>query len=314
MKVLISTDQYPPDTRFEAPLPSGGADLTLRALLTDVLCPDDPDRRRAVLEDLDPRRNPDLPECHRVLSLICDQWRAGLCEPALLAGPELRPAQASDPALLHLNESKSDAGDGALELHVSARHEPVAWACRQGYAEGPEHVWEWLQAMALLYLADRGLTELPDPGALPENDPERALLDALRRRGALHWSGGDAGVGTPGREVIAANLAETERLIDDFDVYSDARWNRTRERAEFGSGRGADLRVPVMIEHGVDPLRSVFLLRLYDGSLDDACDWREAVSLPTLEALLLPVVDRVLPEPPPELLSAIIADAEDQRC
>lgn len=311
MLIAITADPYPADTRFTAPLPGGGADLNLREVLMDVLCPVDEEARRSVAAGLDRRRNPDLPECHAALCLICDQWRAGLCLPSLRSGAGGQtPASADDPVAAHLSAAE-DTAEATLELSIAVEYDPVGWACRQGYARDEEEVWDWLRAMALLYMVDRHETALPDPDGLEDDDPEQALLLGMRRRGALYWNEG-VNISTLGREVIAANLAETERLIDDFDRYSDARWHRAKERGEFGSGHGADLRVPVMVEHGVDPLRAVFLLRLYDGSLDSwAGDWRAATDRETIRDLLLPVVDRRLPEPPSALLAAIIADGDD---
>ena len=86
-----------------------------------------------------------------------------------------------------------------------------------------------------------------------------------------------------GREMIRALLAETESLIDSFDLFKDARWNEDTQEAEFDSGRGADLRVEAIIAEGLDPVRAVFLLRLYDGTLDPYADqWQRLVDRPCM--------------------------------
>lgn len=309
LSITITTNHYPPDTAFTISVDPSCLSGTVGELFLDHLCPDDWDARHAVADELDVKANPDLPECYRVLTTIADQWRAGLVCVEMFSGPELdEPVAPDDPVERHL----ADSGK-CLTLMVNTEHHPVEWAVQQGYADDAEIVWAWLQSMAALYLVDRHEVAVPHPDSLDADDPMLWLLQGMHRRGALLWTDeGAVQVGEVGRDVIAANLTETERLIDDFDRYSDVRWNRATEEAEFGTGRGADLRVPVMREYEADPLRSVFLLRLYDGSLDQwAGDWRTAISRDTLEALLDPVVNRDMPEPPLAILSAIIADGED---
>ena len=132
-----------------------------------------------------------------------------------------------------------------------------------------------------------------------------------RRRWLRPAPNGDhSEVAATGRKLIGALLEETETLIDGFDLFKDARWNEDERVAEFGSGRGADLRVEAIIAEGLDPVRSVFLLRLYDGSLDPFADrWQELVGDPAFfDSLLEPVVNRVVPAPPQEILTAIMED------
>ena len=66
------------------------------------------------------------------------------------------------------------------------------------------------------------------------------------------------------------------------------------ERVEFGTGRGIDLRVQVFLAEGLDPVRTVFLLRLYDGSMDEYLPvWRTETHDETFFDLILePAVNR----------------------
>ena len=63
---------------------------------------------------------------------------------------------------------------------------------------------------------------------------------------------------------------------------------------EFDTGRGEDLRVETFLAEGIDPVRAVFLLRLYDGSMDHRQgDWQDAIEDDAFfEGLLEPVVNR----------------------
>ena len=72
-----------------------------------------------------------------------------------------------------------------------------------------------------------------------------------------------------GRRFIGALLSETEACIDRFDVFKDVLWDSDTGSAEFDTGYGEDLRVQIFIAEGLDPARTVFLLRLYDGTLDE---------------------------------------------
>ena len=97
-----------------------------------------------------------------------------------------------------------------------------------------------------------------------------------------------------GRRFITGLLAETESLIDQYDHYKDTVVDLDREAAEFDTGRGVDLRVEAFLAEGLDPIRAVFLLRLYDGTFDHRLrDWQDAIQDEEFyEGILEPVVNR----------------------
>ncbi len=64
-------------------------------------------------------------------------------------------------------------------------------------------------------------------------------------------------------------LTETESYIDLYDHFKDTEFDLDLDTTEFDTGRGVDLRVQVFLAEGLEPIRTVFLLRLYDGTLDD---------------------------------------------
>ena len=63
---------------------------------------------------------------------------------------------------------------------------------------------------------------------------------------------------------------------------------------DFGKGGGADYRVQVYDAEGLDVVRTVFLIRLYDGTLDEHSDsWLQDIhELDFFNELLRPVLDR----------------------
>ncbi len=82
--------------------------------------------------------------------------------------------------------------------------------------------------------------------------------------------------------------------IDLYDHFKDTVFGEGVETVEFDTGQGADLRVPVFIAEGLDPIRTVFLLRMYDGTLDAfASTWQESINDESFfDSILEPVVNR----------------------
>ncbi len=88
-------------------------------------------------------------------------------------------------------------------------------------------------------------------------------------------------------------IAETESYIDYFDVFKAVRYDADAQTIDFDVPGGEDLRAQVFEEEGLDAIRVVFLLRLYDGTLDAYADcWRERIHTERLfNDILRPVLD-----------------------
>ena len=97
-----------------------------------------------------------------------------------------------------------------------------------------------------------------------------------------------------GRRFIGRLLAETESYIDLYDHFKDTDFEYDTQEVEFDSCRGVDLRVQVFMAEGLDPIKTVFLLRLYDGTLDSfASTWPSLIDDEDfLDGILEPVVNR----------------------
>ena len=317
INIAVRWNQFPPDTFLTTTIPDVRPDITLRELLLDHLFPPGLDERQAVAQGLNRRRNPDLPACYRALLNVADQWRAGLCN-VLIRNRHNMTVHPNSRVLIQdfqppSNPLPGQSRDPGVTFSLQADHRPVEWAVDQGYAPDRAAAWGWLQAMAIIYLVDRHGATLPRPGDLSDDDMLKPVIVRLAHKRCVVWDqDGRAQLGPTGRELVTSLLAETERLIAEFDIYQDVLWRPDTQTTEFGTGRGGDLRVAVMVAHELDPLRAVFLLRLYDGSLDTrAATWREAADPAVLEWLLAPVVDRQLPEPDPRILADIINDGLD---
>ena len=207
----------------------------------------------------------------------------------------------------------------ALELTLAPQYRPLDYAAAQGHAESREQLLAWLRECTLLYFLDKHEHPLPAP---PESVNAAILptaVAALCRQGLLNLSpeSGLYEITPQGRRFIGRLLTETESYIDRFDVFKDTLWDEDLAQADFDTGRGADLRPQLFIAEGLDPVRTVFLLRLYDGTLDEfSADWPALIEdADFFDRLLEPAVNCDLA--PEELLPAILAaghayaDAQD---
>ena len=104
-------------------------------------------------------------------------------------------------------------------------------------------------------------------------------------------------------------IAEAESYVDRYDLFSDVLPGAAPGSHRFGTGRGIDLRVHVYEAEGVDPLRAVFLLRIYDSSLEEAAGEtgsRAATDPDFFRDILAPVTDSE--DIDPHVLDAVIDD------
>ena len=168
----------------------------------------------------------------------------------------------------------------------------------------------WLRQCALLYFLDKHDCYLPSLEELAGSGVLHTVAQGLVADECLYYSEqrGRMEIGPEGRRFIGRLLAETEDCIDRYDLFRDVAWDEDTEAWDFDSGYGDDLRVEVYIAEGLDPVRAVFLLRLYDGSLDRfAAVWPDLLGDANFfNHALEPVVNRDL-----ALLGAIHAIIED---
>ena len=315
----------PPDAALQLVL-RGDYSRSTFAQLLDAVFPADASAQEAVEGTLEVQENPDLPDIYDLLLPIMEQHRRGLCRLNLAVGDE-RPAELFDSMEGYLkppsNFHQGMPGNLSLDLVLDPEYRALEYAEGQGYGEGPVELLGWLRSCTLLYFLDKHEYRLLPPveGDYPvEEDTLNLIVEELCLRQFLGHSG-DFGSGatnsdelgpleiTPtGRRFIGALLSETEACIDRFDVFKDVLWDPDTDSAEFDTGYGDDLRVQVFIAEGLDPVRTVFLLRLYDGTLDEfKLTWPELIGDPDFfDQILEPVVNRC--QAPEELLQAIIED------
>ncbi len=314
--LLVSLSGMPPDASLEIALPGDYARLSLGQLLDSVF-PEDEAGRLAVEEMLDVAENPDLPDIYDCFLPVFDQHRLGLCHFKLtaaggravelsdIAADLLQPAQAGSPT-----GSVDNPAHLGLELTIEPEYLPLDYAVSQGYAGSADELLAWLQSCTLLYFLDKHEYRLPPLTEMSESSPLQPIAQSLFDREFLASCGetGFPEITGQGRRFIGSLLSETESCIDRFDVFKDALWEEYAESAEFDTGCGDDLRVQVFIAEGLDPVRTVFLLRLYDGTLDEfASTWPELIGdIEFFNKILEPVVNRF--EVPEEVIQGVVED------
>ena len=269
--------------------------------LLDRVFPEDEDRQRDIVGHFDLRATPDLPEIYAVFLAVGKEWRDWRCALGLTStnGESLE----LDAPVSRLLAPGPD-GSPLLSLRLEQHYRALEYAVWHGLWESRAELLAWLRSLTALYYIDKHEVRLDATGVPPDAAPGLAsALDSLQSQGLI--ASQDAAdvqsdkpppwVITPeGRRFIAGLLTETESYIDLYDHFQDTAVDFDRELVEFGAGRGADLRVQTFLAEGLDPIRTVFLLRLYDGTLDARLrDWTEAIeSDDYYDAVLEPVVNR----------------------
>ena len=316
LALWVSLSGMPPDAVLEIVLPVDYARLSLGQLL-DAVFPEDDAEQLVVEGMLDVAENPDLPDIYDCFLPVIDQHRSGLCYLKLTAAGG-RAVELSDIAADLLQPDPAGSPTGSvdipahlgLELTIEPEYLPLDYAIAQGYADSEKELLAWLQSCTLLYFVDKHEYRLPPLAEISESSPLQSIAAGLCDRGFLA-AGPESGcpeITPEGRRFIGALLVETEGYIDRFDVFKDAVWDEDTGSAEFDTGYAEDLRVQVFIAEGLDPVRTVFLLRLYDGTLDEfASTWPELIGdSGFFNQILEPVVNRR--QAPDDLLQAIIED------
>lgn len=255
----------------------GLAGLSVGDLLVEVFL----EHEASPFAEAELRDNPDLPDFFQQFADLFERWREGVATLRLHrpGGEEIAPGAPVEDMLV----------EGRLNLVVRQTFEVLDWFAANG-GDRAELV-GWLRRSALLYAIDKhDLAVIDEPdGVLRPVSRELQAEDALEtdESGSFRITGS-------GRQHLGAVLTETEAYIDQYDIFCDVLFDLETRSVRFGTGNGEDLRVPVYESEGIDPIRAVFLLRLYDGSLDGhPADWTEkVVSEEVFDWMLSPVLDR----------------------
>ena len=302
--VKVSRSGMPEDAFLELALPAHVAGMSVGQLL-ELIFPDDAESASSLADAFDLAANPDLPEIYDHIRPVFRQLRHGLCSVNITTGAG-RPASPEDAVREHLNPPECGAAlpGYQLSLHLSPEYQPLEYAAAMGWDAGEPDLETWLQTCVSLYFVDKHEQSLISQAGESANDDLSTLTAAMCQQDLISLcpNSGKAGITRiteQGRTFIGNLLAETENYIDRYDLFQDVYWDEDTDTPEFDTGFGEDVRVALFIAEGLDPLRTVFLLRLYDGTLDEYADtWMEQVATEDFfDRVLEPLVDRsIVPE------------------
>ena len=286
-----------PDDALEVVLPAEYAALRVGELL-EVVFPEDEEGRSHLEEMFDLRENPDLPEIYGALLEVLSRWRLGEYRLKIsLADDTVVELSDSTVGLVRAPEPQSSGHSSypVLNLEMEREFLTLDHAVQEGYWKDNATLMGWLQSLTLLYFLDKHEFKLsPDPSA----ETDRRLLTRAEDlvKGQIILPSQETGcfrITENGRRFLGSQIAETECYIDRYDLFKDVAYVVEDSTVEYGSGRGEDLRVQIYINEGLDPVRTVFLLRLYDGSLDEfTATWQERMHDESFyNEILEPVMD-----------------------
>ena len=302
LEVRVSLNGMEPDDALTFALPAEFSGGTMTRLL-DHAFPLLDDGRRAMASTFDLRTNPDLPEIYEVFLAAFDDWRKGRCTLSFY-GADGRDLGLSGLVSQYLDisgvaiapESRSQTADPILTIQIEQRYCAVENAIQTGFWGSKEELLGWLRWSTMLYFLDKHRVEIPAP--LPSGSAPglKTAVSALLSKDLISESSDTHtfDITEDGRGFISRLLAETESYIDLYDHFKDTDFDNDPETIEFGAGRGVDLRVQVFVAEGLDPVRTVFLLRLYDGALDEFVgEWDFLIDQESFfDDILEPVVNR----------------------
>ena len=315
LELTLTLDGLPEDAYLEIALPCDVVNLTIAQLLERVF-PADAESQLLVEEAFSLAENPDLPEIYQHFLPVVEQHRRGLCR-LMVSNREVCRVPGEDVAVRHLLPQGSPFPSGGYQLSLALRPEysPLNYAVEQGYSSGEADLLTWLRTCAALYFLDKHEHTLPGLENLGNDQPIKSTVEELWRRELVKLSPhtGMAEITPTGRSFIGNLLSETENYIDQYDQFKDVVWDEDTESALFDSGHGLDLRVEAFILEELDPVRAVFLLRLYDGTLDGfVADWHTLISdSEFFNRVLEPVVNRDMVSP--DLLERIVEQGLSRR-
>ena len=277
---------------------------------------------------LDNDSNPDLIDIYFIFSDIWYEYHRGLCELSFSTewqNPLKLSNTISQAMCAYLKESNVGYKDADLQnlgsnrcpdyerdpflspsdnitliVQLDKQYLPLEYGVNVGFWESRDELLAWLRSLSVLYFLDKHQVKL-ETDYRTTNDPILSIILDLQQKGLISVSADSEAfmIADPGRCLIEGLIEETEAYIDQYDHFRDVYYRSLRGdlvvgSVEFESNRGVDLRVEIFLNHQLDPIRTVFLLLVYDGTLDTVVgDWRNTIAKESFfEKLLQPVVDR----------------------
>ncbi len=248
---------------------------------------------------MDVNENPDLPDMFNELVNIYNQWKLNKCSIRFLK-PNGKCINPTDLLSDHIQ---------SLKLHLIFEQKYEMFPASKTIDSNQITLLKWLQEITMLYAIDRSMDGISAGDELVLENPIVNLIS--RQLVILNNVTEKYEIGTKGRDYIIDLVSETEGYIDQYDIFHDVTFDYETRLIEFGSGEGEDFRVPVFQNEGLDPARTVFLLRIFDGTLNEYLDTCHKMIYSTsfYNEILRPVLDHpIIPE---DILDWVIENGLD---
>ncbi len=287
----------------------------------DNVFPGDQKRQSKFRSLIDVKENPDLPEMYTALLEIFSEWRSGKCSLYFFAnqGPEIKLTDRLDDHLSLMQSPEHGIEETPLfDLVIEQKLDVLDYLENAGYFKGKQKMMEFMQANMLMYFLDKHEYKL---SVKPIDETDQQLLPIAKKlQSAKLIAPSDLddifAITEAGRQAIGKSIAETDSYIDQYDVFKDVFYDADSGALEFETGLGRDLRIQLYEYDEQDPVRVVFLLRLYDSTFDEGlAAWRESIhSEQFFGEILSPIIDaeRVDDEMVEEILGAGYSFAEER--
>ncbi|PKB70454.1 MAG: hypothetical protein BZY87_10565 [SAR202 cluster bacterium Io17-Chloro-G6] len=247
---------------------------------------------------IDVRENPDLPDMYNALLEIFSEWRSGKCALHFFAnqGPEIKLTDRLDDHLSLIQSPVHGIDESPLlDLVIDQELDVLDYLANAGYFKAKKTTIEFMQANMLMYFLDKHQYKL---SVKPIDETDQNLLPIAKKLQSAKLIApsdldGTFAITEQGRQAIGKTIAETDTYIDQYDVFKDVFYDADSGALEFETGLGRDLRVQLYEYDEQDPVRVVFLLRLYDSTFDAGlATWRESIhSEQFFGEVLSPIVD-----------------------
>ena len=249
----------------------------------DIAFPRNKRQQSKISSMLDVKENPDLPDMFIALLEIFAEWRDGKFSLNFFInqGPEIKLTDRLDDHLSLMQSPEHRIAETALlDLVIDQNLDVLDYLTTTGYIKNKQTTIEFMQANMLMYFLEKHHYKLL---VAPIDDIDKNLTPIARKLASVNLikptdTEPIFEISEEGRQAIGRTIAETETFIHQYDVFKDVYYDSASGALEFNTGRGRDLRVQVYEYEDLDPVRVVFLLRLYDGTFDEAlATWRESI-------------------------------------
>ena len=249
----------------------------------DIAFPRSKRQQTKISSLLDTKENPDLPDMYVALLEMVSEWREGKCslEFFINQGPEIKLTDRLDDHLSLMQSPEHRISETALlDLVIDQKLDVMDYLSNEGYIKNKQTTIEFMQANILMYFLDKLKYRIP---VAPIDDIDKNLSPIARKlQSANLIEPSDLEpvfeISEEGKLAIGKTIGETESYIDQYDIFKDVLFDANTGSLEFGTGRGKDLRVQVYDAEDLDSVRVVFLLQLYDSTIDNLShDWRESI-------------------------------------